>query len=65
MNLEQLIYVEAKVEVSQRGIKNLEVDVVYMFENQARRFRNRVLDTIQQADYIWAPTQILQDFYFL
>ena len=56
---EQLVDVEAHVAVRERRVEDLEVDIVDVLENEARRLRGGVADDVEEAHYIGSARQIL------
>jgi len=59
--LEQLEDVVPNVIIGQSGVQSLEVEVVHVLEDQARRLGDRISDNIQQLDDVLAPGEVLQD----
>ena len=59
--LEQFEDVVPNVVVAQGGIEGLEVEVVHVLEDQARRLGHRISHNIQQLDDVLASREVLQD----
>ena len=53
--------VESHIVVLELGIQLLEVEVVDVLEDEARRLGGRVLHAVQQPDDVRPPAQVLQD----